>query len=247
MLDNMYELLSSADVCDNVADVGFNVGGKLFPCHRYVLASRSHYFANLFAKNQDPIVELKGFNPAVFEEFLRYIYTGTTELIQIGELKNQSLIRLCLKPLAEEGKENVIVDGNQSAFQHYSNNKKPTDSERTLTLNNPVRMLHEMSKRFEVVDLQKILSNLDMVKHSVRIKKDGREVKMSNPIFNKNVCAELYDVEILCRDERVLKAHKCILAARLDYFGSMFSSRWRGVSRNAGIYLLDDFWGPDHR
>lgn len=37
---------------------------------------------------------------------------------------------------------------------------------------------------------------------------------------------ELYDVRIVCEDNQVLEAHKCILVARLEYFEMMFMHSW---------------------
>lgn len=37
---------------------------------------------------------------------------------------------------------------------------------------------------------------------------------------------ELYDVRIICGDDVVLPAHKCILVARLEYFNMMFAHTW---------------------
>lgn len=231
MSDNMQDLLSSADISDGVTDIEFKVSGRLFAAHKYILAARSRYFANLFIKKHDNLIELKGYNPAVFEELLMYIYTGRSELTEVGDLKTESLIQLCSKNV----KENLVISENEeykdkSAFEYYSEKKSAINQSNDRKLDNPVRMLHEMAKRFEIIELQKILSNLDMHKSTVRVKKGGQEVRKSPVVFSKSDCPELYDVEILCKDDRVLKGHKCILYARLDYFGSMFSSRWGGVS-----------------
>uniref|UniRef100_A0A0A1XIP7 Inhibitor of Bruton tyrosine kinase n=1 Tax=Zeugodacus cucurbitae TaxID=28588 RepID=A0A0A1XIP7_ZEUCU len=37
---------------------------------------------------------------------------------------------------------------------------------------------------------------------------------------------ELYDVRIICGDDVVIPAHKCILVARLEYFNMMFTHTW---------------------
>ncbi|XP_019772045.2 inhibitor of Bruton tyrosine kinase isoform X1 [Dendroctonus ponderosae] len=215
MPDNLLDFLLQADVDDGIADVEINISGRLFPAHRYILASRSPYFSNLFAQAGNQSLEYPGYNPVIFEEFLRYVYTGTTELIRIGELKNPALIQLCSRP--------VIVDENAPAFQYYS------DLKVNRKLNNPVRMLHEMAKRFEVMELQKILSNLEVIRQEVTVKKGGRDPWKTQIHFNRFECPELWDVEIHCKDDRVLKGHKCILVARLDYFNNMFSTRWSGA------------------
>lgn len=234
MSDNMQDLLSAADISDGVTDIEFKVSGRLFAAHKYILAARSRYFADLFNKKHDNLIELKGYNSAVFEELLMYIYTGRSELTEVGDLKTESLIQLCSKNVKEADADLVISESDdykdKSAFEYYSQKKTINNQSNDRKLDNPVRMLHEMAKRFEIIELQKILSNLDMHKFTVRVKKGGQEVRKSPVVFRKSDCPELYDVEILCKDDRVLKGHKCVLYARLDYFGSMFSSRWGGVS-----------------
>lgn len=224
MPDNLLDLLFQADVDDGIADVEINLSGRLFPAHRYILASRSPYFANLFSQTGNQTLEYPGYHPVIFEEFLRYIYTGKTELIRIGELNSPALIQLCSRP--------VITDENAPAFQYYS------DVKANRKLNNPVRMLHEMAKRFEVMELQKILSNLEVIRQEVMVKKGGREPWKPHIHFNRFECPELCDVEIHCKDDRVLKGHKCILVARLDYFSNMFSTRWSGVSMQFKVVFL---------
>lgn len=233
MFENMDELLAEADSSDDITDLVINVGSRKFLTHKYILASRSQYFAKLFENNNKNTLDLKGYNPDIFEQLLQYIYTRNTELINTGELKSDSLRTLCIK--VHESKEqdiddNKIIDENKSAFECYSKSKQHVDKDKNNVskLDNPVRMLHEMAKRFEISDLQKILSNLDMFKYTVRIKKDGKSTKVPPIIFDRGAFQELCDVEITVKDNRIIKAHKCILSARLDYFNSMFSSRWKG-------------------
>lgn len=37
---------------------------------------------------------------------------------------------------------------------------------------------------------------------------------------------ELYDVTIKCADQMEIKAHRCVLSTRLEYFNMMFNSSW---------------------
>ncbi|KAL1502111.1 hypothetical protein ABEB36_007304 [Hypothenemus hampei] len=230
MLTDMHNLLTDASLCDGLSDVEFNVSGHLFAAHKFILSSRIQYFENLFKKTSS-LVEFPTYHPTIFQEFLNYVYTGKSELLQVGELKNEALKRLCLKKIHNTENDMIIQEKeNQSAFEYYTKLSKrsnsTTDTERKL--DNPVRMLHEMSKRFECIELQKILSNLDMINYCVILKKDGWKITKIPLVFNRYSCLELCDVEIHCKDKNILKAHKCILAARLDYFSNMFSTRWRG-------------------
>lgn len=44
--------------------------------------------------------------------------------------------------------------------------------------------------------------------------------------FNRLSYPELYDVTIRCDLNADIKAHRCILSNRLDYFNMMFNSSW---------------------
>jgi speckle-type POZ protein len=76
------------------SDVVFNIGGREFPAHKSILAARSEFFAAMF---QDPTkenlkhqIEIEN-DPEIFEELLRFMYTGrldtsTMETMAVGLL-----------------------------------------------------------------------------------------------------------------------------------------------------------------
>lgn len=44
--------------------------------------------------------------------------------------------------------------------------------------------------------------------------------------LNRLSYPELYDVTIKCADQMEIKAHRCVLSTRLEYFNMMFNSSW---------------------
>ncbi|XP_031631768.1 inhibitor of Bruton tyrosine kinase [Contarinia nasturtii] len=52
------------------------------------------------------------------------------------------------------------------------------------------------------------------------------EIKESPLKLNRLSFPELYDVTIQCANDRDIKAHRCILSTRLEYFNLMFNSHW---------------------
>ncbi|XP_060529137.1 inhibitor of Bruton tyrosine kinase isoform X2 [Cylas formicarius] len=193
-------LMELANPSDNIHDVVFQIDRSRFYVHRYILSSASAYLAKCSSTyDQKPIV-LEGYHPDIFQQLLLFIYTKRCDLIVPGELKNLRLRNL------------------------YENVPKPAGKVEKM---NPVRMLHEMAKRFEVVELQKILSNLDFQHGVIKMKVDNA-FRVAPLKFNRLLYPDYYDVNIVCKDGGVIEAHKCVLAARLDYFSNMFSSRWSG-------------------
>ena len=63
-----------------LSDVNFNIRGHQFPAHKLILSTRSKYFEAMFkhpmeeqSTNQ---IEIEDIKPEVFQELLRFIYTG---------------------------------------------------------------------------------------------------------------------------------------------------------------------------
>jgi speckle-type POZ protein len=76
-LDGLFNDMSSSDV-------RFNIGGREFRAHKLILSARSKYFAAMF---QHPMkeqstnqVKIEDIEPEVFDQLLRFIYTGRVPL-----------------------------------------------------------------------------------------------------------------------------------------------------------------------
>ena len=80
--DSLYsEQLWSAAVDRDFTDVEFQVGDKIFPAHRALLAARCPALAGLASalvpvEPSPTVVLLNNVDPAVFEEILYFLYTG---------------------------------------------------------------------------------------------------------------------------------------------------------------------------
>lgn len=48
--------------------------------------------------------------------------------------------------------------------------------------------------------------------------------------LDRNSYPELHDVTIKCANDWEVKAHKCVLVSRLQYFNVMFNSSWIEVT-----------------
>ncbi|XP_065203295.1 speckle-type POZ protein-like [Planococcus citri] len=69
---------------DDFSDVIIDVGGKKYPAHKAILAARCPVFKAMFkndsSKNeQNCVIEIKDIDENIFQEVLRYIYTGKVE------------------------------------------------------------------------------------------------------------------------------------------------------------------------
>ena len=65
------------------SDVNFNIGGRDFPAHKLILATRSKYFAAMFQhptkENLTNRIVIEDIEPEVFDLLLRFIYTGRVQ------------------------------------------------------------------------------------------------------------------------------------------------------------------------
>ncbi|KAJ8976544.1 hypothetical protein NQ317_017952 [Molorchus minor] len=211
-------LLEEAHESDDIHDILFKVDNKYFPAHSYIVCTKSPGLEKLVDNSNKGVVVLNDVHPDIFEQLLLFIYTGVCDLTTCGEEKKDSL-------------KDLEIPSDMSAYEYYHKVKKSREKEeKKQVLKNPVRMLHELAKRFECSDLQKLLGNLDMHTGVIRMKNVNDIKNISKPfVFDRLLFPKLYDVTVRCRDDKELKAHKCILAARLEYFNNMFSMRWGGA------------------
>ncbi len=72
------------------SDITVNVRGRQFQAHKSILAARSTFFAAMFEhptkENLTHQVEIRDLEPAVFNEILRFIYTGRLSESTMGKM-----------------------------------------------------------------------------------------------------------------------------------------------------------------
>ena len=70
----------------NYTDMYFKVNGKKFPDHKAIVTARSNVFSTMFQynmlENSTGIIEIDDIEEEVFEEVLKFIYTGIVSHIE---------------------------------------------------------------------------------------------------------------------------------------------------------------------
>ncbi|XP_045476233.1 inhibitor of Bruton tyrosine kinase [Harmonia axyridis] len=206
MKKHLTELLEEATEEDNIHDVVIKINHQLYPAHKYILANESNLLS--FCDNKNEII-LKDINIDLFEELLLYIYTGTCTLLEVGEC-SKKFMKYCIS---------------------YSDNEEEINKTQN-TSQDPIRILQELSKRFGCKKLQRILSDYYM--QNIYIFRKGNEHIESKNYLRKDF-PEYYDITIKCSDSKEIKAHKCILVARLEYFSNLFATRWNNDTKSSII------------
>lgn len=201
---------------DLIHDVLIKCRGRSFPAHKFVLISRCKFFQSKF---QPGICEisLENLNSQIFAQFLTFLYTDSCALVEPGT-------RFVLLP--EKEKEKSAEIENHFEIEKISAQK----SKKKWNLADPVKILADMAEKFKVPALKKRLDSFfyDQEKEIVTLRAH-RTLIRPNFYFKFNSFPEFQDVKIKCPDGEIF-AHKCILAARLDYFKCMFGTNWKEVS-----------------
>ncbi|KAM4865640.1 inhibitor of Bruton tyrosine kinase isoform 1-T2 [Thomomys bottae] len=259
------KLLRDTDEMDNIHDVTFQVGNRIFPAHKYILAMRSDFFQKLFLsdsttsestdiyrKDEDSsgchLFVVDKVHPDLFECLLQFIYTDTCDFLTHGFKP-----RLLLSKKSEEYQDSPNTDMNKiscyeddnqkSAYAVYKSNQAHTISERQKSKLKSSKK-GKSGEDDPVRMLQNVakkfgLSNLSSRLDGVRFENEKINViakKTSNKLkLNQKKCSFLCDVTMKSVDGKEFPCHKCVLCARLEYFHSMLSSSWIEGSRCASL------------
>ncbi|CAK6446810.1 unnamed protein product [Pipistrellus nathusii] len=266
-LEELGKLLREADEMDSIHDVTFQVGNRIFPAHKYILALRSDFFQKLFLsdgtsldftdvyrKDEDsvgcPLFVVEKVHPDLFEYLLQFIYTDTCDFLTHGF---KPRIILNKKPEEYQGtlnphlnKMNSHEDNKKSAFEVYKSNQAHTNSEKQRSKLKSSKKVKSVGEDDPVKMLQNVakkfgFSNLCSRLDGVRFENEKINViakKTGNkPKLNQKKCSFVYDVTMKSVDGKEFPCHKCVLCARLDYFRSMLSSSWIEASNCAALEM----------
>ncbi|CAH1408250.1 unnamed protein product [Nezara viridula] len=103
--------------------------------------------------------------------------------------------------------------------------------------NDPLKLLLDASNKFKLTSLYKKVPQFKYEDGCISLKKLSEMPTFSPPKFNRESHPELYDVQLKSDDDKLIKAHKCILAARLEYFHHMLLGGWSESSSSAVLHL----------
>ncbi|CAG9563842.1 unnamed protein product [Danaus chrysippus] len=224
---HMETLIETAAEDDILHDVVFKVGHKSYPAHLYIVASSSEY---LYKQCTNGVITLD-VHPEVFERVLQYIYTGSCDVTRLGvcglRLKREELVK------KENLEEDVIENPAEiSAFEVYKNQekrkgnrRKNTEVSRVHVYCDPVKLVQATAKRLQVMGLHKLLDKFYYKEGSIHLK-DSATFTKTPLTWDRESYPDLVDTQVCSKDGILIPAHKCVLAARLEYFQGMFMHSW---------------------
>lgn len=237
------QLMEEADVLDAIHDTIVQVGPHQWPAHMFILASRADYFRKqvpFIATETDfsiekPVIDVADVHPEVMEQLLKFIYTDTCDVLNVGakfmffHTEKPAVVKEADSSGLEKA-DMIAFDGKVvSAFEVAQKKKKGTGGKedkdvKTPQSKDPVKILQEAARKFGVKGLSKRLEAVKCVNGVIQ--SQGKKLVTPHLRVDRTKLPELYDVCIRADDSTAIQCHKCVLAARLEYFQSMLGSGW---------------------
>ncbi|KAG7158760.1 Inhibitor of Bruton tyrosine kinase-like [Homarus americanus] len=216
-------------------------------------------WGNTLQNSGKKLVILHNIQPDVFQEVLTFIYTGSCKFTDGGCNRNGPTNDQLLDdinsntPVKHEWTSSENLN-QRSAYSLYkeeaecvktTNRQKKKKGQRSTEAD---RMLHTLqtalsvAKKLEIPLLEKEL--LDIRQNMDECIQIGEKPANRFTVTCKEECTysrekhqELWDVMIRSKNGEVLGAHKCILAAKLEYFHCMFGASWMETTASKSLEM----------
>lgn len=203
------------------------------------MANCCEKMSKLVRTDEDTVQITDPIHPEIFEQILKFVYYRSCDLMKVGpttfRLKKSESIN---EHKLENGNNFYSISGDPSttsAFQVYSqngkNSLKKSSSTATATKKiskkvekddfvNPVSALLEASKLLGMTNLTACIAQYRYSNGSIEFLPNGKmpTKEQQNIRYSRKGFSEFYDVTIKTEEGVELSAHRCVLAARLDYF-----------------------------
>ncbi|KAK7108349.1 inhibitor of Bruton tyrosine kinase-like [Littorina saxatilis] len=251
------QLMEEADLYDAIHDCVVQVGEHRWPAHMFILASRADYFRKQVPclatepdlSDEKPVIDVTDVEPDVMEQLLKFIYTDTCDFLTVGSkvhLTHPQKQGVRNGTSHTEDADNILFEGKSvSAYEVHQHGKKGKNGKEEKRDEkggggrqrgkDPVKVLQEAARRFGVKGLSKRLEAVKCV--SGVIQSSGKKLQSPHIKYERTKLGELYDVCIRADDSTTIQCHKCVLAARLEYFHSMLGSGWIETSDTQSLSL----------
>uniref|UniRef100_A0A1B6MEM7 BTB domain-containing protein n=1 Tax=Graphocephala atropunctata TaxID=36148 RepID=A0A1B6MEM7_9HEMI len=126
------------------------------------------------------------------------------------------------------------------AYTHDCDIIHPGPFQTNLFKGDVIKAALDIAKTWKMQTLMKCLHLLKYDGGLILLKEEGSSIHQvlgERPQMERSMLASLYDVTIASSDGASFRAHKCVLAARLDYFNSMFTGGWVEADATTNLSL----------
>uniref|UniRef100_A0A1B6I161 BTB domain-containing protein n=2 Tax=Homalodisca liturata TaxID=320908 RepID=A0A1B6I161_9HEMI len=159
----------------------------------------------------------------VSEEFANMSRSGTVRTVTLEGVDREVLLQVLT-----------------FAYTHDCDIIHPGPFQTNLFKGDIVKAALDLAKLWKISTLIKCLHLLKYEEGSIKLKEEGNSVQQvlgERLPFERLMLANLHDVSIASSDGASFRAHKCVLAARLDYFNSMFTGGWVEAEATTNLSL----------
>ncbi|KAK2710725.1 hypothetical protein QYM36_012037, partial [Artemia franciscana] len=232
MREQMCAFFEESFCGDFLHDIIYEVGYSQFAAHKFIIGNRAEYLLKYTLENGEVdsitntiVCRIDDIQPEVFEQILRFIYTGICQLLVPETALNY----------VPSGKPNIESLNSQCSTFSVTSEKKSKKKKSKLLAHTEAKIEkddillphREVAKRFRLQKLLKFLDEIIITGSVVRLKNERQKnLNFEAVKFSRKKSKELCDVILVSEEGKELEAHRCVLAARLDYFRSMFGLGW---------------------
>ncbi|KAK3920688.1 Inhibitor of Bruton tyrosine kinase [Frankliniella fusca] len=236
---DLLALLNEANEWDSIHDIIFEVEHRRFAAHQFIVSKHSSALLHMIHESKKstdkgaiPFVKISDVSADMFEQILQFMYYGQCALthpkdtcphypdIQFGD------------EISGATKKKQL----QQKLKNGGKNKSSNLIEEEDDLSSPLMQARTIGKKLGLTKFVALLKNVTYYDGRIHWVSDSKKMKASKPEIVEmdwNEASEFCDASILSKDGVTFNVHKCILAARSEYFHNMLAGGWiesRGTS-----------------
>ncbi|KAG0711609.1 Inhibitor of Bruton tyrosine kinase [Chionoecetes opilio] len=264
---NFKSLLQYVSETDTTHDVVIICGRQRFPAHSYILATHSQYFHRVLLQDatntnvparqlawniqneaERKCINLSDVQPEAFQEVLNFIYTGCCKQVffrnatyhsdnNINDINGNTSGVNEWDSCRNFNKRSASSSNKENEMKVTEKSKKRKGRSTSTGATDLSQAILSLARKLEIPALEKALANYKKAIGTAE-ESDVHFMTCDDSVtYSRESLPDLWDVTVTSKTGDAVRGHKCILAARLEYFNIMFESRWMGTAASESINM----------
>lgn len=219
--EDLLNLLSESNEWDMLHDVVFKVEHKQFPVHQYIVSRHSDVLLKMIEdakakvnKDSVPVITISDVSPEIFEQMLCYMYTGDCSLTH-PKITPQKM---------KDDKKSAMCTGMSQRKRGNSTSVLENDND----VSNPLSQARIAGKKLGLTKFVSLLNHVTFEDGDIvwADPKKNNVSKVELLTVDWREPSDIFDTRILSNNGSKFSVHKCMLAARSEYFHNMLAGGW---------------------